>query len=166
MVALPEIRSFPFPSLPYSNEPPALLRKKFRARKRLTNLHRGRAQCRNAVTVSVIYRPGWKAARVINDYFAGWEPDLSAATDDEFADTFDELVGQAPQSREFGCQTEVEEVIFRAALSAKEGERSPCGTASEVPPDRYAKLPCRHTPRVRSLVRCLPEAKLTMRAYA
>ena len=52
------------------------------------------------------------------------QPDLSAATDDEFVDTFDELVGQAPQSREFGCQTEVEEVIFRAALSAKEGERS------------------------------------------
>ena len=67
--------------------------------------------------------PGWKAAQVLNDYFAGWEPDPPMATDEEFDATFDELVGNVVETCEIACQTTNEEGGFPLALSAKEGER-------------------------------------------
>ena len=34
--------------------------------------------------------PGWMLAKIVNDYFAGWEPITLGATDEEFHETVNE----------------------------------------------------------------------------
>ena len=64
--------------------------------------------------------PGWKAAQVLNDYFAGWEMAHPMATDEEFEATFDELVASDRKTTEIACQTDSQESDLQALLSAKE----------------------------------------------
>ena len=67
--------------------------------------------------------PGWKAAQVLNDYFAGWEVVHPMATDEEFDSAFDELVGFDRKTTEIACQTPAEWLTSGPAQEAKEVKR-------------------------------------------
>ena len=86
------------------------------------------------VRVGLGFLPGWKAAKAINDYFAGWEADPPSATDEEFTATFEELVGKRPQTVTIGCQTTDEEADFSHALSAKEASPGRAPPLERAPP--------------------------------
>ena len=60
--------------------------------------------------------PGWMLAKIVNDYFAGWEPITLGATDIEFDETTSELVGTSSCA----TQTDFCHVGFSGPTEAKE----------------------------------------------
>ena len=71
--------------------------------------------------------PGWMLAKIVNDYFAGWEPITLGATDEEFHETVNESLRIASCA----TQTDFCHVGFSGPTEAKEAAPE-CGLSECV----------------------------------
>ena len=68
------------------------------------------------IDVLIAPKPGWSVAKVLENYFAGWEKVIIGSSEVEFADSCRELVG----FDEIACQTPPEWSILQPAPHAQE----------------------------------------------
>ena len=82
------------------------------------------------------FMPGWKVAQVLNDYFAGEEAVHPMATDEEFARSITELVGNVVETSEIACRPPMKRgpSPLRCRVSAKEAAPARSAPLERAPP--------------------------------